>query len=1080
MYIGDLHIHSKYSRATSRDCTPEYLDLWARKKGIDIIGTGDFTHPAWRRELADKLEPDGNGLYVLKEEYRPDGPASHRPRFVVTGEISSIYKSKDRVRKVHSLLILPDLEAAEALARRLELIGNIHSDGRPILGIPCRDLLEIMLETSPKAIYVPAHIWTPHFSLFGAFSGFDRIEECFEDLTPHIHALETGLSSDPPMNWRVSALDRFHLISNSDAHSPGKLGREANLFDIDLSYDGLYRAIEEGKGLAGTIEFFPEEGKYHFDGHRKCGLCMSPSETIKYDNKCPVCGKKITIGVLNRVEQLADRDEGFVPPAFRPFESIVPLPEVIGASTGISPSGKKAAEKYEQMIASLGPEFSILRKIPIEDIRKEAGPLIAEGIDRLRKGQVHRTPGFDGEYGKIGLLTADDISRLEGQISLFTPDQLRTFHQPSKKQMAPKKTRQSGKDADLQWTPKEKLTQAEQALPSADGLNSLQQKAAEQTGRSIAVIAGPGAGKTKTLIARLHYLLNVRKVPEEEITAVTFTHKAAEEMLDRMNNGSVLDTLKKHSAKSTARTCVRIGTFHAICSRFLQDSGVSFIIADTGLQIELAQKALQEFERKDSPSGFLQNLSRIKNGLLEADEKSRRVYEFYQKLLREQGAMDYDDLLLETLEALENVPEDAPARKCFSYLLIDEFQDINPLQYRLVKEWSRGGRELFVIGDPDQSIYGFRGCTPYIFQNLSAEYPDHTTIRLEDNYRSSPDILKAALCLISHNQGQPRQMRAQNILKCPVRIVSVQDERKEAIFVAKEINRQIGGIDMLDASDASDTLKVEEGRGDKEHPLRGFSDIAVLYRTHRQAALLEKCLRQEGIPYQIAGREDFLTERDVRATLYFFYQALYPQERPAGELCHQLLSHYLTESLEERLAFLTEKYRKKVRKVRPVKLLEEWLTEITFEQEESIKKLSDMSLLHPTMESFLRTLSFGEDGDVRRNGGKKFTADAVTLMTLHGSKGLEFPVVFLYGMDKGRLPLEFGSPGAIESIEEERRLCYVGMTRAKEELILVCGQDPSCFLQEIPEENARWERPKNTEEDDETEKVVQLSLFDFM
>lgn len=301
MYIGDLHIHSRYSRATSRDCTPEYLDMWARKKGIDIIGTGDFTHPAWRQELSEKLEPAEDGLYVLKKEYRLGNAPSRQPRFVITGEISSIYKNGDRVRKVHSLLLLPGLEAADALAGRLQLIGNIHSDGRPILGIPCRDLLEIMLETSPKGIYVPAHIWTPHFSLFGAFSGFDKIEECFGDLTPCIHALETGLSSDPPMNWRVSALDRFCLISNSDAHSPAKLGREANLFDIELSYEGLYHAIQEGKGLAGTIEFFPEEGKYHFDGHRKCGLCISPSDTIKYGNKCPVCGKKITIGVLNRV-----------------------------------------------------------------------------------------------------------------------------------------------------------------------------------------------------------------------------------------------------------------------------------------------------------------------------------------------------------------------------------------------------------------------------------------------------------------------------------------------------------------------------------------------------------------------------------------------------------------------------------------------------------------------------------------------------------------------------------------------------------------------------------------------------------
>ena len=274
MYIADLHIHSHYSRATSKDCTPEYLELWARRKGISVVGSGDFTHPAWRQELKEKLEPAGNGLYVLKKEYRLKGEAatdSIRPYFVITGEISSIYKKYNQVRKVHSLILLPGLEEAELVSRKLETIGNIHSDGRPILGLDCHDLLEILLELCPKAIYVPAHIWTPHFSLFGAFSGFNSVEECFGDLSEHICAMETGLSSDPPMNWRVSALDKYQLISNSDAHSPAKLGREANLLDTELSYDALRTAIQTGKGLAGTIEFFPEEGKYHYDGHRKCG-----------------------------------------------------------------------------------------------------------------------------------------------------------------------------------------------------------------------------------------------------------------------------------------------------------------------------------------------------------------------------------------------------------------------------------------------------------------------------------------------------------------------------------------------------------------------------------------------------------------------------------------------------------------------------------------------------------------------------------------------------------------------------------------------------------------------------------------
>lgn len=418
MLIGDLHIHSRYSRATSRDCTPEFLELWARKKGIDILGTGDFTHPAWREELKEKLKPAEDGLYVLKEEYRlkeEGAPDSVRPRFVVTGEISSIYKKMDRVRKVHSLILLPGLEEAEQLAGRLELIGNIHSDGRPILGLDCRDLLEITLETCSRAIYIPAHIWTPHFSLFGAFSGFDRIEDCFGDLTPHIHALETGLSSDPPMNWRVSALDSYFLISNSDAHSPAKLGREATLFDMKLSYKELAKALNEGTGLAGTIEFYPEEGKYHFDGHRKCGLCLSPQEARGYGNICPICGRKLTIGVLHRVEELADREEGVRASSARPFESLVPLPEVIAASLGVGAASKKVLEKYSKMLQKLGPEFQILRSIPVEDIRKAAGPVVAEGIERLRQEKVERIPGFDGEYGRISLISPPERGCLCGK-----------------------------------------------------------------------------------------------------------------------------------------------------------------------------------------------------------------------------------------------------------------------------------------------------------------------------------------------------------------------------------------------------------------------------------------------------------------------------------------------------------------------------------------------------------------------------------------------------------------------------------------------------------------------------------------
>ena len=404
--IGDLHIHSRFSMATSREGTPENLDFWARKKGISLIGTGDFTHPVWRKELRERLVPEENGLYRLREEYVKEESRKfpgEGTRFVVSGEISSIYKKNGKTRKVHNVILLPSLEAADTMAQRLEKIGNIHSDGRPILGLDSHDLLEMMLDVCPDGILIPAHIWTPHFSVLGAKSGFDSVEECFEELTPYVHALETGLSSDPAMNWRISKLDRYQLVSNSDAHSPAKLGREANLLDIDCSYEGLYQAIQTGKGLEGTVEFFPEEGKYHFDGHRKCGVSLSPVEAERLGGICPVCGKKLTMGVDHRVEQLADREEGFVKKDGKKYESLVPLPEVVAACMGYSTASKKVQGCFEQMMQTLGTEFDILRNVPAEDIKSCAGERIAEGIENVRTGNVKRIPGYDGEYGKIQL-----------------------------------------------------------------------------------------------------------------------------------------------------------------------------------------------------------------------------------------------------------------------------------------------------------------------------------------------------------------------------------------------------------------------------------------------------------------------------------------------------------------------------------------------------------------------------------------------------------------------------------------------------------------------------------------------------
>ncbi len=384
--------------------SPESLWKWAQLKGISVIGTGDFTHPQWLEELDEKLEPAGNGLFTLKKNLRTDDvPDSCKAdvSFLLTAEISSIYSKNGKTRKVHSLIFVPDFSDAEKINDALAKIGNLKSDGRPILGLDARKLLEIVKDASPDAMYVPAHAWTPHFSVFGAVSGFDSLEECYEDLTPHINAIETGLSSDPQMNRRLSALDNITLISNSDAHSPAKIGREANVFDTDISYGSIIGSIKTGKGFTGTIEFFPEEGKYHYDGHRACNVNLSPKETIKNNYLCPVCGRKVTVGVMHRVELLADRDDDYRREGVPGYHSIIPLPEIVSETLKVGVNSKTVNRAYMGLLEKLGSEFDILMKTPLNDIERAGSPQISEAVSRMRSGNVNISPGFDGEFGKI-------------------------------------------------------------------------------------------------------------------------------------------------------------------------------------------------------------------------------------------------------------------------------------------------------------------------------------------------------------------------------------------------------------------------------------------------------------------------------------------------------------------------------------------------------------------------------------------------------------------------------------------------------------------------------------------------------
>ncbi|MDH7578974.1 MAG: UvrD-helicase domain-containing protein [Bacillota bacterium] len=1090
MFIADFHIHSKYSRATSRDCVPEVLEFWARRKGIGVIGTGDFTHPAWREELKEKLVPSGEGLYALKDAFRKENQvagADLRPQFIVSGEISSIYKKNGKVRKVHNLILLPGLEHAESISRRLEAVGNLHSDGRPILGLDSRDLLEIVLDMCPDAIFIPAHIWTPHFSLHGAYSGFDDIRECFEDLTGYIYALETGLSSDPPMNWRLSALDEFTLVSNSDAHSPANLGREANIFNTGLSYQCILNALKKRskKEFHGTIEFFPEEGKYHYDGHRACKVCWKPSDTRAAGGICPVCGGSVTVGVLHRVEALADREEGFVPPAARHFESLVPLHEVVASSTGSAVTSKKVKEKYDDLIRSLGPELFILREAPLNDIQLAAGPCIAEGIRRLRCGKVEIQPGFDGEYGRIKIMDKSEIGVLSGQLCFLSDIPLTA---------APPKTIENKKgpanEAALAPVLADTCPQNGRAgtiitappdIPY--GLNQEQWEAVSSSSPAIAVIAGPGTGKTKTLVCRIAYLVKKCGIPPSQVTAVTFTNKAANEMRTR---------LEQHFGDKRTAGVMTIGTFHSICLQILSKwrGKDNITIIDEYTAVSIIEEILKDLKLDISPRDVMRGISLLKNGAFPAGDQKNpdvpaEVYGLYCSQLERYGVMDYDDLLLAVLHRFEcrNTGEisDRCLEKSFSHLLVDEFQDLNEIQYRLVKEWGRRSESIFIIGDPDQSIYGFRGSDFRYFERFKEDFPGTRHVRLTQNYRSTPEIIATATAVITKETagGRTRSLDPHRESGTKVRLIETSDEFSEALFVAREINRLVGGIDML----AAQTLSVPGRKRTAAKHTRGFSDIAVLYRTNRQAEILEQCLLKEGIQYVVAGRDEFLSDRLVREAMAFFRFLLNPgditsllvclkaESRDSADLNQKVLESYaagqksvssLARILEEaqpplhkpgkprNFLEMLKKYEPLVNQEKPGKIIEAWINDNSLSGIRCMELLLNTAVMYNEMSALMQNLVLGRESDVIRSGGKVYSPDAVSLMTMHAAKGLEFPIVFICGVNDGLIPLRNSNPGL--DLDEERRLFYVGMTRARDELILLTSRTPSPFLAEISEE----------------------------
>jgi DNA helicase II / ATP-dependent DNA helicase PcrA len=985
-FVGDFHIHSHYSMATSGLLVPAHLDLWARTKGISVVGTGDFTHPGWLAELREALVPAEAGLYRLKDELRlPEGSQAGGPvRFLLTAEISTIYTYGGRTRKVHHVLLAPDFAAVERVQESLGRIGNITSDGRPILGIDSRDLLEIALEACPDIFFVPAHVWTPWFSALGSRSGFDSIEECYRDLAGHISAIETGLSSDPPMNWACSILDRYTLISNSDAHSPEKLGREANLLACEMSYRGITDALRTGDParFLGTIEFFPEEGKYHFDGHRKCGVCLDPVETARRGGICPVCGKPLTVGVASRVAQLADREDLGRRPARAPFTCVVALKELLAEIAGVGAGSRQVARAYDRLVASAGSELGLLLDAPLADVERWGDSVLREAVHRVRERRVDIEEGNDGDYGRIRVF-GDGEARQVGA-SLFAEGAAAAAARPPRPLigfdlgaiMALRATRTQpargpGRARDTGAAPPQPPGAAPLLLASGplDGLNAEQRAAAAHREGPALILAGPGTGKTQTLARRAANLV-ASGVSAEAILVLTFSNRAAGELRERLAEQLGGDA-----------GGVRAMTFHSFGLSLLRDHP----------QASGRKPGFRVLDEQDS--------AHLARGVDAAGYRGRLLAE---------NAFDFDGLVDEAVTALAADPAWlSRVRSANRWILVDEYQDVNAGQYKLLRLLAPppgDDANLCVVGDPDQAIYGFRGADVGCIRRFTEEYPAAAVYKLRRSYRCTGRILRASGQVIgaaSFLEGLNDGVR--------LRIVSTANDRVEADFVARTIARMVGGLGLL-------------GAGDPEPGISSLGDFAVLCRLGRQMAAVEQALGDLSIPCQKVGEEPLFRQEPCRTLLDLVRLALAPGSRLLRE---RLASRGLEPPAAGAAAAM---------------LAEAAARNPALADEAAVRRLLALaSRCGDDPGALVEAAALGsppDDWEPRR--------EQVSLLTIHAAKGLEFPCVFVAGCEDGLLPYRLFE-GSTADVDEERRLFYVAMTRAGRYLFLTHAAERTLF-----------------------------------
>lgn len=1017
-----------------------------------MLGGGDFTHSQWRNELKEALVFDeASGLYAIRDaaavdaelpEYAVPGEKTDA-LFMLQGEISSIYKRGGAVRKVHNLVFMPNFDAAEKFCLKLAQTGNLESDGRPILGLDSRDLLEMVLETDPQAFLIPAHIWTPWFSLFGSKSGFNDVAECFGDLASEVFALETGLSSDPEMNRMWSALDRFKLVSNSDAHSGENLGREANLFSGPVSYDGIYRAL---KGLPtetvfdGTLEFYPEEGKYHLDGHRKCNIVLTPEETRSLNGVCPVCGKPLTIGVLYRVMELADRDEPLYENG-KNFASLIPLPEILSEILDCGAKSKKVAALHAKVTAKFGSELAVLQSAPIDELSRYLPPL-GEAVDRMRRGDVVREGGYDGEYGVVRVFSEAERREITKGALLagFSPTPAVGLsldgNEAKTKTKRTRKTHSAPSD--------EAIAAPDEIPPLPDDSepypplrhNEAQEKAISAGPGPVLVVAGPGTGKTRTLVERAAYLLD-KGVSARHILAVTFTRRAAAEMDERL--AAVL--AEKYGKEAAAP---RSDTLHALAFELWHRTHDE---APTLLNEEAARRVFAEANGGANPAKLRDAWEHISLAREKKEKLEEEHAEMFSRYSRQKGGWnlaDYTDLLEFWLEQIQTGLFETP----WTEVLVDEIQDLSNLQLELVKAiLPQTGRGFFGIGDPDQSIYGFRGAHGKAQDFFKEAWPKLSTVHLRENYRSHSSILRAASMLMqdksvcgelvaarelpSNAQDEPRI----HLFKAPT-------AEAEASWVAAQVRALIGGGSLT----LRDQVR-ESGIALPETGSYSPSDVAILVRMRSLAGPLQKALTRVGLLAAVPEAEGFWMDERVARLI-----------REAGRMIG------IADGLEEDRLPCSDvilargpagiaAYFKNLEFFDPM-----------FWQSSAFKTLDRAYSEYNGWQGLINWVNLQTELEL-----VKAKSERVQIMSLHAAKGLEFKAVFLPALEDGILP--FAGIGMLTGhvdkntpptdSEEERRLFYVGITRARESLFLslaakrrVFGKElqlqPSRFLGDLP------------------------------